>query len=115
MAGDVDAAERKLAAATELAAQAEDPANRRPWSYWMTREFFRNEEGITCAHLAGVGPAWHTRAVDLLTPAPHTALRAPGAALARLAQPRPRPPWWMRRVPRRPRRSPPSGGPGRHG
>jgi transcriptional regulator with XRE-family HTH domain len=66
MTGDSDAAERKLGEAQEFAAElAEQPGELRPWSYWMTPEFFRNEEGITCTYLAA-DPRWHARAVTLL-------------------------------------------------
>jgi hypothetical protein len=89
MAGDVVAAERKLAEAGDLAALTGDPQGRRPWSYWMTPAFFRNEAGITCGYLAGSGPAWHRRAVDLLTARPagrDAALWAPATNLTHLAR-----------------------------
>ena len=66
LAGDHAAAERKLGDAHDLAAALADrPQDHRPWSYWMRPAFFRNEEGITCAHLAA-DPRWHARAVSLL-------------------------------------------------
>ncbi len=66
MTDDSDAAERKLGEAQEFAAElAEQPAELRPWAYWMTPEYFRNGEGITAAYLAA-NPRWHTRAVTLL-------------------------------------------------
>lgn len=66
LAKDVAKTDAKLADAERLAARSEDPAQRRPWSYWMTPAFFRKEEGITSAFLAGVSPAWHARALDCL-------------------------------------------------
>jgi len=69
LAGDTVAAERKQGEAQDLAAAfAARPADRRPWSYWMTPAFFQHEAGITCAHLAS-DPRWHARAVTLLEPA----------------------------------------------
>jgi transcriptional regulator with XRE-family HTH domain len=69
LAGDSAAAERALGSAQVLAAAlASRPQDQRPWSYWMTPGFFRNEEGITCAFLAA-DPRWHARAVSLLTTA----------------------------------------------
>jgi transcriptional regulator with XRE-family HTH domain len=69
MAGDATAAQRKLGDAEDLAALADgpDPA---PWSYWMTPEFFQNEAGIVCGHLAGIGSTWHDRAATLLAGSP---------------------------------------------
>ncbi len=67
MAGDSAAAERKLADAQDLAAEAADrPQDRSPWSYWMTPEFFQNVAGFTCGYLASTDPCWHSRAVSLL-------------------------------------------------
>jgi transcriptional regulator with XRE-family HTH domain len=88
LAGNAEAADRKLGEAEELAAHAEEPGNRRPWSYWMTPAFFRREEGIISAFLAGAGPAWHRRAVDCLTtdlPTGETTLRTPALGLTWLA------------------------------
>jgi transcriptional regulator with XRE-family HTH domain len=66
MAGDAAAADRKLGEAADLALTlADKPQDRRPWSYWMTPEFFNNEAGITCSYLAA-DPRWHARAVQLL-------------------------------------------------
>jgi transcriptional regulator with XRE-family HTH domain len=88
LAGNADAADRKMGEAEELAAHAEEPPNRRPWSYWMTPAFFRREQGIISAWLAGSGPGWHRRAVDCLTadlPAGETTLRSPAISLTWLA------------------------------
>ena len=78
MAGDSAAAERKLGEARDLAeATAGRPQDKRPWSYRLTPAVLANEEGITCAYLAGSGPSWHERAASLLTVTPdETALRA---------------------------------------
>ncbi len=78
MAGDAVAAESKLRDARELAAAlAARPQDQRPWAYWMNEAVFRNEEGITCAYLAGNSSRWYERAVDLLAPGPgETALWA---------------------------------------
>jgi len=66
LAGGHAAADRKLGRAHDLAAALADrPQDRRPWSYWMTPAFFRNEAGITCAYLAA-DPRWHARAASLL-------------------------------------------------
>jgi transcriptional regulator with XRE-family HTH domain len=91
MAGDTAAAQRKLGDARDLAsALAGRPQDRRPWSYWMQPGFFQDEEGITCAYLAGTDPRWHDRAVTLLTPerepqADGMALWATAANLTHLA------------------------------
>jgi hypothetical protein len=66
LAGDADAADRRLGQAQDLAAAlAARPQDRRPWSYWMQPAFFCNEDGITSAYLAA-DPRWHARAVALL-------------------------------------------------
>jgi hypothetical protein len=71
MAGDAAAAERKLAEAQDLAsALADRPQDQRPWSYWMTPGVLQAAEGHTLAYLAGTGPRWHERAVDLLETQP---------------------------------------------
>jgi transcriptional regulator with XRE-family HTH domain len=89
MVGDSAAAERKLGDAQDLAAAlAGQPQDQRPWSYWMTPAFFQDEEGITCAFLAGTGSRWHDRAVDLLAARPQAtemALWARAANLTHLA------------------------------
>jgi transcriptional regulator with XRE-family HTH domain len=89
MAGDTAAAERKLGDAEDLTGElASRPQDRRPWSYWMTPEFFQNVAGFTCGYLAGTDPSWHRRAVALLGPKPEaseTALWAPAAYLTHLA------------------------------
>jgi transcriptional regulator with XRE-family HTH domain len=66
LAGDAAQADARLREAERLAALLQDPAQCRPWTYWMTPAFFRKEEGITSAFLAGVSPAWHARAIDCL-------------------------------------------------
>ena len=66
MAGDAVAADRKLGEAQDLAgALAGRPQAQRPWLYWLTPEFFQNEAGRVCAHLAA-DPRWHDRAITLL-------------------------------------------------
>jgi hypothetical protein len=72
MAGDGAAAEHKLGEVRDLAALADRPQDRRPWSYWMTPAVFQNEEGITCGYLAGTDQRWHSRAVTLLSARPET-------------------------------------------
>jgi transcriptional regulator with XRE-family HTH domain len=67
MAGNVAAAERKLGEASELAAQVDSSRGSKPWSYWLTPEFFQNAEGVTCGYLAGTAPGWHGRAITLLS------------------------------------------------
>jgi transcriptional regulator with XRE-family HTH domain len=87
MTGDSATAERKLAEARDLAAALADrPDDRRPWAYWLNPAVFANEEGITCAHLAAIGPRWHERAVELLTVKPdESSLWAPAKTLTWLA------------------------------
>ncbi len=84
LAGDAEAAERKLGEAQGLAAAL--PRDQRPWLYWLTPEFFGHESGITCTYLAA-DPRWHARAVALLeTPAePPGGLWAPAQNLTYLA------------------------------
>jgi transcriptional regulator with XRE-family HTH domain len=86
MAGDSAAAERKLGEARDLAATLADrPQDQRSWSYWLNPAVFVNEEGITCAYLAG-DPRWHRRAVELLAVKPdETALWAAAKNLTWLA------------------------------
>ncbi len=87
MTGDSGAAERKLGEAHDLAAAlAGRPQDQRPWSYWLNPAVFMNEEGITCAYLAGSSSRWHERAVALLTITPdETALWAAAKNLTWLA------------------------------
>lgn len=73
MAGDASTAERKLGEAQDLACTLTDrPQDQRPWSYWMTPAVIQSAEGHISAYLAGTGPRWYERAVDLLATRPET-------------------------------------------
>jgi hypothetical protein len=53
IAGDAAAAERKLAEAAELSEQIPDePQDRHPWLYWMSRTDFRCKRGVAFGWLA---------------------------------------------------------------